>query len=88
MENENRKEGQSFMGARWIAFKTCEPDPVPDWHALPLEQAIPFKSSWKSNNDAFSLEIGKDTFTSVKVLPLSEPESPLKTIFGKSLLIL
>ena len=54
MENENRREGQSFMGTRWMAFKTCEPDPLPDWHALPLEQAIHFKSRWKYNNDEFT----------------------------------
>jgi hypothetical protein len=40
-EKENRKEGQSSFRLRLNAFNTCEPELLPDWQALPLEQAIP-----------------------------------------------
>ena len=44
-----------------ISLSTCDPLVLPDWHALPLEHAIPFKSRWKSSIEALSLDTSKPT---------------------------
>jgi hypothetical protein len=44
-EKENLKDGLFLISLGTTNFNTCDPLSLPDWQALPFEQAIPFKSN-------------------------------------------
>ena len=68
LENENLNDGFSKSDLVNIEFKTCDPVLLPDWQALPLEHAIPFKSKLNSKRTDLSFETGRQIFKMEKVL--------------------
>ena len=84
VEKEKRKDGFNISSFDRISDKTCDPLTLPLWQAEPLEHAIPFKSSWNNNNDAFSGGIGNKTFSNVYVLKSSSPQQPFSLASGIS----